>query len=58
MSTEVVGFKQLKELYEIDEDFQVLWGKCNSKELADDFHIHGVPKTITSDKDTKFLSHF
>lgn len=40
MSIEVVGFEQLKELYETSEDFQVLWGKCNNNEPTDDFHIH------------------
>lgn len=40
MRTKVVGFEQLKELYEIDKDFQVQWGKYKGNKLADDFHIH------------------
>lgn len=33
---------------------QVKWSNCFSRKLR----LHRVPKTITSDKDVKFISHF
>ena len=39
LSTEVIGFDQLKEMYAGDVDFSSTWEKCNIREPCD-FHIH------------------
>lgn len=40
LSSEIVGFEQLKELYESDEDFKEVWDKCKTFQACADFHIH------------------
>ena len=35
-----MGFEQLKELHEVDEDFQETWTKCVTNQPCDDFYIH------------------
>ena len=56
LRTEVVGFDCLKELYENDEDFGDIWGKCqqthiavNSMSIQDGFLFQGnqlcIPKS-------------
>ena len=57
LCTEVVGFYCLKELYENDEDFGNIWGKCqqthtdiNSMYIQDGFFFQGnqlcIPKSL------------
>ena len=39
LKNKIMGFEQLKELYEADEDFQEIWEKCVMSQPCDDFHI-------------------
>ncbi|KAA0054242.1 reverse transcriptase [Cucumis melo var. makuwa] len=103
LSSEIIAFKHLPDLYKEDVDFAEIWYKCNNYLKANDYHIvegflfkgeqlciphtslqeallkeahsgglsghlaktrhrdstiTGIPKTIVSDRDVKFLSHF
>lgn len=40
LSTEIVGFEQLKGTYEHNEDFAEVWNKVSNKEPIDLFHIY------------------
>ena len=39
LSSEVVGFVEMKELYGADEDFGEIWADCSVNLAWDDFHI-------------------
>ena len=39
LSSEVVAFKHLPDLYEEDTDFSEVWYKCTNYIKAEDFHI-------------------
>ena len=40
LKNEIMGFEQLKELYEADEDFWDTWEKCLTSQPHDEFYVH------------------
>ena len=66
LRTEVVGFDCFKELYENDEDFCDIWGKCqqthttvNSMHIQDGFVFQGnqlcIPKSSLREQNIREL---
>ena len=40
LNNKIMGFELLKDLHEIDEDFQEIWEKCVTNHPCDYFYIH------------------